>query len=1164
MSRFSILTRLIFLAAVLIGVLLASNALLNLELSRNAETLAQEGRSIEVLGTANAASKAFGDLKYWLTDLAVSLLMRSEREVEAARVRLDAELTELEHYDPETVAVVRREVAALMDQGMKAIDAYTEDQRVIGNSLMAAAREHIRVVDERLAALVDRVQAETQARRDAAIAGAERAVEVSLWIVAAATVVGLSLTWLVLRSITGPLRRLVAAMSAITGGNLQVAIPPPGRDEIGAMARTLAMFRDSLAERDRLARERERAEAAVREAQARLTDAIETISEGFSLYDADDRLVLCNRKYRELLLPGHEGVVEPGARFESIVRYAAKVGLIEAAKGRTEEWLAERLARRNAPEGPYVEQHSGGRWVQINERKTQEGGTVAVYMDVTELKRREQELAEAIGELNAVLDNIEYGVLFMDSRLRIRIGNRAYREIWDVPEMFLARRPTLREDMEYTHSSGLYDIADEDWEEYLEGRLKAVRQGAIPPTELRVADGRVLQYQCIALADGGRMLTYFDITPLKRIEEQLRRSEERYVLATQAAAEGIYEWNVQSNDVYLSPRAKRFFPAPDDPDLSVEKWLSLVHPDDAESYRNAVVDHFKGRTDHLECEYRVADGSGSYRWVSDHGIAVRNDAGRVVRIVGALADITARKRVELELREAKEQAEAATQAKSRFLANMSHELRTPLNAIIGLTELLQEEAEDLGQKELLEPLSRIAGAGKHLLRLINEVLDLSKIEAGKIELHLEEFDIGSVLRDAATTAHPLADKNGNDLVVQLPDGLGTMYGDSTRLRQVVFNLLSNACKFTEQGEVRLEAARRPMKDGDWLEVRVADDGIGMTPQQQTRLFQEFSQADSSTTRKYGGTGLGLAISDRLCRLMGGSISVSSAPGEGSTFTVRLPLPPAPAVREPSRPAPARAGAGDTVLVVDDDETVRELMRHFLERESYEVVTARDGEEGLRLAREVRPAVITLDVLMPGLDGWEVLRRLKSDPELAAIPVVMVTIVGEQNKGYALGASDYLEKPVERDRLRAILDRYRLRDEKHRVLVVEDDESMRAVLCRMLRGEGFEVAEAENGRVALARLEEMRPDWILLDLIMPEMDGFEFLTELRKRPGHHRIPVVVVTAADLSEADRRRLSGGVERVLLKAAYDREELLEELRALIARNASPRRAAAKEVGR
>jgi len=916
MSRLSILTRLIFLASVLIAVPLASNVLLNLELSRNVETLVREGRSIEVLGSANAASKAFGDLKYWLTDLAVSLLMRSQREAQAARERLEIELAELEHYDPEMVRVVRREVAALMDQGMQAVDAYTEEQRVIGNSLMAAAREHIRVVDERLAALVERVQAETQARRDAAIAGAERAARASLLIVAVAGILGLSLTWLVLRSITGPLRRLVAAMSAVTSGNLQVAIPAPGRDEIGAMARTLAMFRDSLVERDRLARERERAEAAVNEAQARLADAIETISEGFSLYDADDRLVLCNRKYREFLLPGHEEVLVPGVKFDSVIRYAATAGLVEEARGRTEEWLAERLARRREPAGPYVQRHSGGRWLQINERKTEDGGTVAVYMDVTELKRREQEL-----------------------------------------------------------------------------------------------------------------------------------------------------------------------------------------------------------------------------------------------------------------RDAKEQAEAATQAKSRFLANMSHELRTPLNAIIGLTELLQEEAEDLGQTELLEPLSRIAGAGRHLLRVINEVLDLSKIEAGKIELHLEELEIDSVLRDAATMAQPLAEKNGNELVVAIADELGTMHGDSTRLRQVVFNLLSNACKFTERGEVRLEAVRRPADDVDWLELRVSDSGIGMTPEQQTKLFQEFSQADTSTTRKYGGTGLGLAISERLCRLMGGRIGVASTPGEGSAFTVHLPLPPVPPAseREPStaaRPEPARlraVGAGDTVLVVDDDETVRELMRRFLEREGYRVATASDGEEALRLARELRPAVITLDVLMPGLDGWDVLTRLKSDPELAAIPVVMVTIVDEERRGYALGAAEYLEKPVERARLRAILEGYRLGDaRRRRVLVIDDDQSTREVLASMLRSEGFEVAEAENGCVGLARVEECNPDCVLLDLMMPEMDGFEFLAEFRKRPGHERIPVVVVTAADLSEADRRRLNGGVERVLLKQACDRDEVLEEVRGFIARNARIRHEQSREAGR
>ena len=383
-----------------------------------------------------------------------------------------------------------------------------------------------------------------------------------------------------------------------------------------------------------------------------------------------------------------------------------------------------------------------------------------------------------------------------------------------------------------------------------------------------------------------------------------------------------------------------------------------------------------------------------------------------------------------------------------------------------------------------------------------------------------------------------------------------------RLRQIVLNLLSNACKFTERGKVVLEARRDPGDDADWLVVSVVDAGIGMTSEQIGRLFQEFTQADASTTRRYGGSGLGLAISRKLCRLMGGDIEVESAPGAGSRFTIRIPAgaaaQPSPAAAESAAPAAwASPGASHRVLVIDDEETVRDLMRRFLAREGFEVVTARDGAEGLALARELRPMLITLDVLMPGLDGWSVLESLKADPELAEIPVVMLTILDDRNKGYALGATDFLTKPVDRHRLRAVLAHYRGQKAERRALVIEDDTDTRAWLARMLREEGWAVVEAMNGREALTRLAEAVPDIMLLDLIMPEMDGFEFLDELRHHEPWRRLPVVVVTAAELSAADHERLNGLVLKVLHKGGTSREALLAELHELVAPY-GPKRAA------
>jgi signal transduction histidine kinase/DNA-binding response OmpR family regulator len=510
-----------------------------------------------------------------------------------------------------------------------------------------------------------------------------------------------------------------------------------------------------------------------------------------------------------------------------------------------------------------------------------------------------------------------------------------------------------------------------------------------------------------------------------------------------------------------------------------------------------------------------------------------------------------------EIEEKSRELEVASRHKSEFLANMSHELRTPLNAIIGYSEMLQEEAGDLGEERFVADLKKIHAAGRHLLELINAVLDLSKIEAGKMDLYLETFDIRGLARDIAAVIQPLAEKNANRLEVRAGENLGTMHADLTKVRQSLFNLLSNACKFTERGTVALAVAREGDDVGEWITFAVSDTGIGLTPEQIGRLFQEFSQAEASTTRRYGGTGLGLALSRRLCQMMGGEITVTSAPDEGSTFTIRLPAVVSETKSEPAPPTagPAETAAAGTVLVIDDEPTVRDLMQRFLVKEGFRVALATGGEDGLRLARELRPDAITLDVMMPGMDGWAVLSALKADPDLAEIPVIMLTIVDDKNLGYSLGASDYLTKPLDRERLLSVLARYR-RDAP--VLVVDDDAALRELMRRVLEGAGYTVVEAENGRVALERLRAVSPGVILLDLMMPEMDGFDVVAEVRRHEAWRAIPIVVVTAKELTAADRQRLNGYVERILQKGAYTRDTLLAEVRDLVAACVARRRGA------
>ena len=500
-----------------------------------------------------------------------------------------------------------------------------------------------------------------------------------------------------------------------------------------------------------------------------LSEAIEAISEGFVLFDSEDRLVLCNETYRRYYTDavGEEAATRlvPGASYENITRTFFERGLSPDAALDVDGYLKRRRDRS----GVSVELHlSSGVWLQSTERRTQVGGVVAVYTDITEVKQRE-------GELNAVLDTIEYGICFMGRDLRARVANRAFRDLWGFPDDFFDSRPTLAEMIGYNRHTGLYGVPDDQWEDYLSGRIAAVRAGAIPHFEWTRPDGRVLQYQCTELPNGGRMLTYLDITEMKRRERRLSE---------------------------------------------------LV----------------------------------------DELAATRDEA-----------------------LQARDQAMEANRTKSQFLANMSHELRTPLNAIIGITEMLEEDARDDALDDYIEPLERVSRAGTHLLHLINEVLDLSKIEAGRIEFHVEAIDIAELTEELATTAQPLADQKGNRLAVRCPEESGTMHGDPTRVRQVVLNLLSNACKFTEGGEVSLAVSRKRTRGKDWIRFAVADTGIGMTPEQQAKVFEEFAQADSSTTRKYGGTGLGLAISRRFCRMMGGDIELVSEPGVGSTFTARLPV-----------------------------------------------------------------------------------------------------------------------------------------------------------------------------------------------------------------------------------------------------------------------------------
>jgi len=605
-------------------------------------------------------------------------------------------------------------------------------------------------------------------------------------------------------------------------------------------------------------------------------------------------------------------------------------------------------------------------------------------------------------------------------------------------------------------------------------------------------------------------------------------------------------------------------------DLMSRSWSDLTHPEDLAAdvaqYERLVNNEIDG----YELEKRFISNSGQIIPANLVVRCIRRDDQSIDFVVAMVEDIRKQKAAEAALLEARDMAETArdaaeqnTRAKSAFLANMSHELRTPMNAIIGYSEMIEEEMEEEELESFLPDVRKIKGAGKHLLALINDILDLSKIEAGRMDLFLERFDLKEMLEESAATVQPLMSARELSFVSHFAEGLGVVRADLTKLRQALFNLLSNAAKFTHSGEVTLSAEREERDGTPWIRIKVQDSGIGIAPEKLADVFEEFTQADLTTTREYGGTGLGLTISRRFCQMMGGDITVVSTPGEGSTFTIEIPAVvdaleaariSAEKIADTVVDAPTEAKAslktgaepdGDLVLVIEDDPNARELLARTLKKDGYAVAEAADGDTGLAMAAKLRPAVITLDVMMPGVDGWAVLRSLKADPALRDIPVVMVSMIADKGMGKALGAVDYLVKPVDKSILLRSVGRYAHGDSGD-ILVVEDDGPTRELMRRSLKQLKLTVREAENGQQALDRIAESVPDLVLLDLMMPVMDGFEFLSRLRAGGDRSaQIPVIVLTAKVLNEAERRLLSESALEVLSKEEDGLSSVAGEIR-------------------
>ena len=583
----------------------------------------------------------------------------------------------------------------------------------------------------------------------------------------------------------------------------------------------------------------------------------------------------------------------------------------------------------------------------------------------------------------------------------------------------------------------------------------------------------------------------------------------------------------------------------------------------------------EGKVTNYELTARARDGKQTM--VSYNGTTFHDRDRRLQGVFAAARDVTEIKRYEQTLHRKNVELEASSRMKSEFLANMSHELRTPLNAIIGFSEVLKDGLLGDLTDQQRGFITDIFGSGCHLLSLINDILDLSKIEAGTMMLDLEPVQVSSLFVNSLSIIREKAALRNIRLAVHAPEELGLFQADPRKVKQIVYNLLSNALKFSNEGgavTLRLERASRAEVGrllGPWpgrafsladngftefLRISVTDDGIGISPEDLERLFKPFSQIDSGLARKYEGTGLGLANVKLLAELHGGGVAVESKVDEGSCFIVWLPLRPAEEARSikgASAPFVHTLAGAPTALVVEDDFKSAELIRLLLEAEGFRVLHAASGEKALVIAAQQPLSLITVDIMLPGIDGWFLINQLKAIPTLASVPIVIISIVSDSNKGVAVGAAAVLPKPFSRQQLFETLAEIGLlplvRGPGLKVLVVDDDPKAIDLVTLLLKDTASTVLRASNGREGVEAARRERPDLIVLDLMMPEMTGFEVVEALQQSGDTDRIPIMIMTAKELSAEESRRLSHTVDAVVQKSALSAERISIEIRRALA---------------